>query len=173
MPLSSITHILLRIFALNWFLTGSIQLISSIIVSNIGGGVYDLLFYAPSVVYFVAGIVVWFSSPKLSRLLTKNYDGDFNLEGVTLEMLFSTAFVTIGLYFCLDSFAAVFNWIHFFTIYKSPDYGFHQQQEPSYYDLSESILTFVSGIALVLTARLWSAKLCKPKQSEQVSVGNL
>ena len=172
MPLSSITHILLKIFALKLFISGVIQLLSVVVTSSIGDGVYSFFYYAPSLVYFIAGIIVWFAAPKLSRLFTKNNDGEFNLEGVTLEMLFSTSFVAIGLYFALDSFAKVFNWMHFFTLYKSEDYGFHQEEGPSYYDLTESALTFIAGITLIFTARIWSAKLCKNKQSEQDSAPN-
>ena len=169
MPISSITHVLLKIFALNWLLSGAIQLISVIATSQMNAGSYSFLFYAPSLVYFVAGIILWFFAPKFSRILTKKHDGEFNLEGVTLEMLLTTAFVSVGLYFSLDSFAAAFNWVHFFTIYNSPNYGFHQEQGPSYYDLTESLLTFITGAILIFTSQHWSSKLCKKQQSEQVA----
>jgi uncharacterized membrane protein YuzA (DUF378 family) len=165
MPASSIAQILLRLFALNWFLMGIIQIASVVFMS--GEGSYFFWSIAPSFVYVVAGVIFWFVAPPLSRLLAKRNDGEFTLAGVTERHLYSTAFLALGLYFALDSFANVFNWIHFFAINKSPDYGFHHEEAPSYYELTEGALTLVAGVALMLSARTWAAKLTRNTNSEQ------
>ncbi|HBJ83733.1 MAG TPA: hypothetical protein DDZ88_07680 [Verrucomicrobiales bacterium] len=69
-------------------------------------------------------------------------------------------FVGLGMYFTLYSFANVFSWIHFFSINQSPDYGFHRENSPSYYSLTENGMTLAAGIALIFTARRWAEKLC-------------
>ena len=170
MPASSIAQILLRLFALNWFLMGIIQVASVIFMAGeglMGEGSYFFYSVAPSLIYLVAGVIFWFVAPALSRLLAKRNDGEFSLKGVTERHLYSTAFLALGLYFALDSFANVFNWIHFFSINKSPDYGFHHEEAPSYYELTEGALTLVAGIALMLTARTWATKLTRKSNSEQ------
>jgi len=164
MPASSIAQILLRLFALNWLLTGVIQIASTTALA----GQVPFLFYtlAPSLVHIAAAAVFWFVAPRISRLLARRNDGEFTLAGVTERQLYSTAFLALGLYFALNSFANVFSWIHFFAISKSPDYGFHHEEAPSYYQLTEGLMTLVAGVVLVVTARTWAAKLARPTRSE-------
>jgi hypothetical protein len=165
MPSSSVAQILLRIFALNWFLTGLIQIAS--LAFTFREDYFSLFNLAPSAVYFAAGILVWVSAPKLSRFLAYRNDGDFNLTGVTEQQLYAAVFLGLGLFFTLRSFAAAFNWVHFFTVNKSPDYGFHRESQPSYYDMSETVMTLAAGIFLVSTCNTWARKLARKHQSEQ------
>lgn len=165
MPSSSVAQILLRIFALNWFLTGLIQIASMAFTfqqQNLG-----IFNFAPSVVYFVAGILAWVIAPKLSRFLAHRNDGEFNLKGVTEQQLYAAVFLGLGLYFTLTSFAGAFSWTHFFAVNKLPDYGFHQESQPSYYDLSETVMTLGAGIVLIFTCNTWAGKLARKQQSEQ------
>jgi hypothetical protein len=173
MPISSITQIILRIFALNWFLTGIIQ--GGTIVDISQTGMLSWLSVYSSRVYLLAGIFVWIGSPWLSRLLAKGNDKELSLRGVSEKSLFATAFISLGLYFALKSFAGAVSWIHFFAINKSPEYGFHHEQAPSYYELSEQILTLLAGIALILTSQIWAAKLSsspKNNKSEEDAPSN-
>lgn len=157
MPSSSIAQILLRIFALNWFLTGFIQVaaFASSFQQN-----YQLdSFLIQGIVYLAGGILAWLIAPRLSRLLTRRNDGHFNLEGVTEQPLYTAVFLGIGLYFTLLSFGSAFSWIHFFAISKSPDYGFHRESQPSYYDMSETLMTLAAGVFLLFTSKTWARKL--------------
>lgn len=165
MPSSSVAQILLRIFALNWFLTGLIQIAS--MAFTFRQEYFSIFNFAPSAVYFVAGILVWAIAPKLSRFLAHRNDGDFNLKGVTEQQLYAAVFLGLGLYFTLTSFAAAFSWVHFFAVNKSPEYGFHQESQPSYYDMSETVMTLAAGILLIFTCNTWARKLAQKHQSEQ------
>ena len=159
MPISSIAQILLRLFALNWFFTGMIQIASLMFLHDYEP--YSLYSLAPGLIYVVMASLFWRLAPLISRLIAKRNDGEVNLAGVTERQLFSTAFLSLGLYFALDSFSNVFSWIHFFVINKSPNYGFHHEEEPSYYLLLESLLTLAAGTALILTAQTWAKKLTR------------
>ena len=173
MPISSIAQIILRIFALNWFLTGIIQGGTMIYMTQ--SSTLHWLSVFPSLVYLLAGIFLWFSSPWLSHLLTKGSDKEVSLRGVSEKSLFATAFVSLGLYFALKSFAGAISWIHFFAINKSSEYGFHREEAPSYYDLSEQILTLLAGITLILTSQIWASKLSytlRKNKSEQGADGD-
>jgi uncharacterized membrane protein YuzA (DUF378 family) len=169
MPSSSIAQILLRIFALNWFLIGLVQIASVAITYR---PEYSTWFSPlPSLAYFFAGIVVWMTAPKLSRFLARRNDGEFNLGGIKEEHLYSAVFLALGLYFTLASFAAAFSWIHFFTVNSSPDYGFHKENQPSYYDMSEKFMTLAAGIYLTMTCNTWARKLAQKQPSEQYGTG--
>ncbi len=163
MPLSSIANLLFKIFALNWILSSVVHLLATIMAAQVvvyGVGVtWDICL--PLIFKFLMGVLLWFFSPQLSRFLTKANDGEFQLNGVTLEMLITTAIVSLGLYFFLSSVGEACSWIHFFAINKSPSYGFHKEMAPSYYDFYESLLTVLIGGVLVCTSRRIAAKICK------------
>ena len=169
MPVSSITQIILRIFALNWFLTGIIQ--GGTIIYIYRDTTLSWLSILPSLVYFIAGLLLWIGSPWLSRLFAKGNDREVNLSGVSERSLFATAFLALGLYFSLRSFADVIGWVHFFAINRSPEYGFHHEEAPSYYDLTEPTLTLFAGIGLILTCRIWAAKLSPRRDNTKSEQG--
>jgi len=164
MPVSSIAQVLLRIYALHQFLTGFLYGASFIITHQEMGrhSLYQAL------VFVVFGAGCWLVAPWVSRIAAKGNDGEFQLKGVNQEQLFATGFLVIGLYFALGSFATLFNWIHFFIVNQSPDYGFHKTEEPSYYSLTEAGLNLVMGIAIVLTSRTWAARLCRERGQKTV-----
>lgn len=164
MPVSSITCILLRLFALNWFLAGIISLASMAYV-RLNPNAFGLVI--PSIVQILAGVVLWFLAPWISRFASKGKDVTASLEGVSEEQLFAAVFVGLGTFFSLKSFASVFNWIHFFAINKSPEYGFHKESAPSFYDLTEQGLTFAAGFFLVVSGKRWAAKLAGHRTGER------
>lgn len=164
MPVSSIALILLRLFALNWFVVGLIQLASSTVIFR--PEYFSISALLPTAVYLVAGILVWRLSPQISRLLARGSDDAFDLRGITSEQLYSAVFLGLGLYFTLTSFGSAFSWVHFFAVNKSPDYGFQQEAHRSYYDMSETLMTFAAGIMFIVTCRTWAAKLARKSQAK-------
>ncbi|MEX1119509.1 MAG: hypothetical protein WEB60_12030, partial [Terrimicrobiaceae bacterium] len=159
MPISSITQVLLRLSALNWFVTGLVQLASTIF--SFRGDSFSPIQLAAPVIILLAGIVCWTLAPFLSRHFTKGADSAVSLEGVTLASLYSTAFVGLGLWFALANVAQVFNWIHFYVSYSSQVQGMTDTGPGSFYSLSQAALTFAAGVILVATAQTWARKLTK------------
>lgn len=169
MTASSIAQILLRLFSLNWLLLGivhSCQL--AIMIPNIGGGEGYAIALVQLILYIVAAAIAWLAAPKISKLVSKNNDRELNLKGITSYQLYSTAFISLGLYFTLSSFSSVFSWIHFFAINRSESYGFHHGEAPSYYELTESLLTVIAGITVIFTAHVWARKLVRVEERESV-----
>jgi len=160
MPASSLAQILLRLYSLNLTIYGTIQLF--ILLFNwFGFGLLSIYEIGVPIIYLVVGLVLWFFSPYLCKLAAGKNDDAIKLDGVSEFQLYSTAFLCLGLYFALGRMGEVLSWIHFFAAYNSPDYGFHREGDPSYYDLAEPAITVVIGIVLVVTARRWAAKLCR------------
>lgn len=161
MPVSSIAQILLRLFALNWLFSGLIHSVTIIYVAKLGGSIFYSI-YGP-LIYLCGGVVLWIAAPRISSLLAKDNDGNATLNGVSEQILYSTVFLGLGLYFALRSFANVFSWIHYFAINRSMDFGFEMQQGRSYYDLFENVMTLCIGVALILSAKTWAKKMCQSK----------
>lgn len=163
MPSSSIAQIFLRLFALNWVLSGLIQIVS--FSFTIQGGNFSPFPFVPALVYLVAGASLWAVSPRLSRKLAHQNDGECTLAGLTEQQLYAAVILGLGLYFALSSFAGAFSWIHFLTINKSPGLDFIQDTQPSYYDLSETFMTLGAGIFLTVTCKTWAKKLARVRSN--------
>ncbi|MDF1860150.1 MAG: hypothetical protein P1U87_08045 [Verrucomicrobiales bacterium] len=159
MPVSALTQILLRLVALKWIVEGLAHLVSALATSRIQEEVYFLNF-AATLACFVVGAMLWLVAPRLSHWMAGKENREINLKGVTLQQLFATVLLGLGGWFALQSFGEAFNWIHFFAIARSSEYRFHPNDQPSYYDLTETAITFVAGVALIGTARIWARKLC-------------
>ena len=168
MPLSSITQVLLRLSALNWLITGLVQLVTTISACQ-NGTLTPLSFSSPLLV-LIAGAVCWIFAPILSVLLTGRSNRSVSLQGVTLESLYSTAFVSLGLWFALSNLGHAFNWIHYYISFASTEEGLRTTTSKSFYDMTQTIMTFLAGVALVLTGHIWARKLAK--MSERAGAAN-
>jgi hypothetical protein len=111
---------------------------------------------------------LWFFAPAVSRLLARRNDYKFSLQGVTERQFFTFSLLSLGLDFALSSAAAVFSWIHFFMINKSPEYGFHHDDAPSYYELLGGVDS--SGLGLVFTAQTW-VRFCRYPAKSHLALG--
>ena len=168
MPVSSIAQIFIRLYALK-LLVGALASFGGMltIVDRPVYSVWNLfLGFLPNLIVIASGVLLWIIAPWLSRLLTKRGNGDLTLGGVTRRDLFTAVLLGLGVYFIMDSFSNVFGWIHYFAMNRSEG-GFHMRDGPSYYDLTERLLTFGAGIVLTLTCRTWADRLSNKPQSEQ------
>ena len=169
MPPSSIAQVFARLFALKWILGAIVHSVSLILTTG-RGELYSTNIWIgliPTSLYLVGGIALWIFAPACSRLITRGRDESFRLNGVTQEHLFSAVLLGLGVYFFMDSFSNVFGWIHYFAVNRSEGVGgFHLRDEPSYYDLSERLLTMAAGIGLVVTCKTWARRLTARSRSE-------
>ena len=167
MPASTIAHVLLRLFALSWILKGLAGLPQVIYyTSNYG---FEATFLISSVGYIVAGFVGWILAPLLGLMIAGKSDDTPTFPNVTSLQLNTTMIVGIGIYFIMSNFANVFGWVHYFVVNRSPEYRFHQNRlnedlNPSYYELTEPLMTLVAGIALVCAARPLARKMSAKAQ---------
>lgn len=116
MPGQTIAFILLRFFALYWFLKGFNEFGWLVITG--------LRFHTPgvfwntgfSVVYIVFALIIWIVSHPLSRLLMRRHEGNVSFEGISREELYAAGFVLMGTYYFLSSIAPTMNWIYYFAM---------------------------------------------------------
>ena len=173
MPVSSIAQIFIRLFSLK-ILVGALASSGGMltILRNPAYGGWSLfLGLLPNLLVVTSGVVLWMTAPWLSRLLTGKGDGELTLGGLTREDLFTAVLLALGVYFIMDSFSNVVGWVHYFAMNRSEG-GFHMDDEPSYYDLTERVLTFGAGIALAVTCRTWGRRLSPKSTSEQDAPSN-
>ena len=101
MPLQSIIVIVLRLFAIQWFFTSLVSIVT------LWGNTPWRMSVFPSICWLVAGGITWFLSQPLSRFVTKGYDATVNFQGLTRLDLYSYSFVFVGLGFFLRGIATI------------------------------------------------------------------
>ncbi len=160
MPASTIAAILLRLFALNYMLSGVLEAIKAFYLT--GGSLTGVVQIASiSAVQIILGVVCWWVAPRFSRVLAGQSNEQAKLAGVTEEQLYATTFLGLGLWFALSSFAAVFNWIHYFAVDRSKVQGSSTGEETTLYGFMESLLTLSAGLVLIFTCKTWAAKVAR------------
>jgi hypothetical protein len=164
MPLSSIVVILIRLFALNWLLTSL-----SLLLSAAGNSVaYGLMPYVPGAVLLVVTVVLWVFARAIARIVSSGVDASVSVGSLTRSDLYSFAFVFIGLFFVLSSFADVINWVHYFTT-VSHENPRHDPRVQSFYQLTRPCLTLALGLILLFGAPRWTKMLIARDQKDQVA----
>ncbi|MEP2777300.1 MAG: hypothetical protein ABJQ29_00485 [Luteolibacter sp.] len=175
MPVSSIAQIFIRLYAVKLFVAavasfGGLLSMTNSIPFDLTNFLYGSL---PNAVIIACGVFLWLVAPPFSRWLTKGGNGALSLDGLAPEHLFTAVFLGLGVYFVMDSFSNVFGWIHYFaTNHADGVGGFHMDDEPSYYDLTERLLTMIGGGALIVTCRAFGRRIAKKYPSEQAGASD-
>jgi hypothetical protein len=168
MPLSSIVVIVIRLFALNWLLTAVPLLLSAATAPLPHEGHLSavLMRYAPAVLLLVFAAGLWILTPFVARFVSRGVDTSVSIGSLSRSDLYSFAFVFLGLFFILSSFADVINWIHYFTAFSREDPR-HDPRIQNFYELTRPCLTLALGLVSLLGAPRWTKKLVAYDQKKQ------
>ena len=90
-----------------------------------------------------------------------------NLGSLSRTDLYGFAFVFLGLFFILSSFADIINWIHYFTLSREDPR--HDPRIQSFYQLTRPFLTLAAGLISLLGAPRWTKKLVSRDQKGQAT----
>ena len=168
MPLSSIVVIVIRLFALNWLLT-AVPLLLSAATTPLPHERHlsaVLMLYAPAVLLLIVAAGLWILTPAIARFVSRGVDTSVSIGSLSRSDLYSFAFVFLGLFFILSSFADVINWIHYFA---SASHSTPDPRGQNFYQLTRPCLTFVAGVVSLIGAPRWTKKLVAYDQKNQVA----
>ena len=169
MPLSSIVVIVIRLFALNWLLTAIPLLLSAAATtplpprSDLSAA---LMAYVPAVLLLTFAAIMWMVARAVARFVSRGVDTSVSMGSLSRSDLYSFAFVFLGLYFILSSFADVINWLHFFAT-ASPGGDGHAARSQNPYQLARPCVTLALGFVSLLGAPRWTSKLVARDQKSQ------
>jgi hypothetical protein len=169
MPLSSIVVIVMRLFALNWFVSALPLLLSAATLPlPHERSMFALLMpYAPGVLLLIFAAGLWIFSSAIARLVSRGVETSVTIGGLSRSDLYSFAFVFLGLFFILSSLADVIDWIHYFTVsHEDPR---HDPRIQSFYQLTRPCITLALGLASLLGAPRWTKKLVARDQKTDVA----
>jgi hypothetical protein len=156
MPLSSIVTVVLRLFAVNWFVQGILTFVS--IVREVSRAWsfhadYWALLYPAIMLVLSVGLFLW--SKLLARIVTPRPDPEIVAGGLTQYDLYCFAFTFLGLYFVLSSIADTLNWLHYGFMVARETNGGDAKRADALYQITRPLITFLAGGAsLCLASRL-------------------
>ena len=156
--IQTITVVLVRLYGFSWGLQGLVKLLIAA-GSAMGSGFHGFSLVSPAA-YLVGSVVSWSAAPWLAGRIAG--DQVAPLPEVTVPQrvdLYATAFVALGAYFMLQSFGNAFNWLHYFMVSRQDSQAFYKEQGPSFYDLTEEVLTLVAGAATLCFSQRLAKKL--------------
>src|SRR5688572_3340987 len=147
MPLSSIVVIVIRLFALNWLFTAIPLLLSAAATPLPHERHLSVVLtpYAPGGLLLIFATGLWILTPTIARFVSRGVDTSVNMGGLSRSDLYSFAFVFLGLFFILSSFADVINWIHYFATVSRED----PRSDPrvqNLYQVTQPFLTLALGL---------------------------
>lgn len=154
---SQITQIIIRLFAIWWFLQGIVQAVGLVTLGGVP--ISHPLLYGPAVVAFALSIGAWFLAAGIGRAVCKGNDEAGVVSGVTFPQLLQAMIIGIGLYVCATSIGGLLNGLHFFLVMKAPPEGIPSGMVVSVYDFTQSAVSFLAGVFLVGSARRWSHRI--------------
>jgi hypothetical protein len=169
MPLSNIIVIVARLFALNWLLHAFALIASALTTPSLQERPVStiLMGSAPGVLLLILGVFLWTLAPAVARFVSRGFDTTVSLGSLARSDLYSFAFVFLGLFFILSSFADVIDWIHYFTV--SRDAPTRDPRIQSFYELTRPCLTLAGGLVCLLGAPRWTKKLVSRDEKSQVA----
>jgi hypothetical protein len=169
MPLSSIVVIVVRLFALNWLLHALALIASAVAVplpsKYVGSAM--LIHYAPAVLLIIFAVFLWILASAVARLVSRGFDATVSLGSLSRSDLYSFAFVFLGLFFILSSFADVIDWIHYFSVSREDPQ--HDPHIPNFYNLTRPCLTLAAGLVSLIGAPRWTKKLVSRDEKTQAA----
>ena len=166
MSVTSLSLIVLRVFALHLFISGAVNLPVTLYYISMyaeEGWLNNFLWLAPQLGMVLSGTVIWKMAPMLSKSFSRETDEPVSLESITEQQLYRIALVCLGLFLSLSTFAKVLIKLHDVLVVEGLENSISDTSSLQLNYYAEPFITFVVGIVLVATSRQWSAKLCKKK----------
>src|SRR4051794_24886354 len=168
MPLSSIIVIVARLFAINWLLHAFALIASALTTPSMQARSVSTLLMgcSPGVLLLILAGFLWTLAPAVARFVSRGFEATVSVGSLSRSDLYSFAFVFLGLFFILSSFADVIDWIHYFTV--SRDAPTRDPRIQSFYELTRPCLTLAGGLLCLLGAPHWTKKLVSRDEKSQV-----
>jgi uncharacterized membrane protein len=144
----------LRLFALQHLVIGIVSLFG--VIEQFAGRSPHNAYFMP-ISFIVVAALEWFLSSAIGKIVAKNHDSECSLGGLTLENVYSVAFVVLGLYFILSSIGPMISGLHNYQYFLSDK----KMLEMNNKNLTGNFVTLLAGFIALLPANLWARKLAR------------
>ena len=154
---SQLAQIIVRLFAISWFLHGVIQTVGVFATSSPNSP--QPMFLVSGALAVLLSVFTWMFAPPLGRWIARGNDQETMATTISFQQLLYAMLVGIGLYLAMGSIGSLINSLHFFLVLQASPESVPKCMSLSLYDLSKSAITVALGSALMISAAHWSKKL--------------
>ena len=174
MNLQSLIVVVLRLMALDFLLRVAVQLTPQMLL-YFGLYPHSPLDSAPSVLPWLvlagliaAAVILWFLALPIARLVTRGVSHDLSFGAMSLVDCYSIAFMAVGLLYFSSNLPQVLNWMHYLLKMAASSSGDSWKEQVRWYDISQTVMTFIVGVVLFVNGRRWAVALAR-RDSASVS----
>ncbi len=163
MNVSTIVLVIIRLFSIQWLIHGLVLLaytrkaLSYVPENSLVGTALGLSL--PPFLQILLAVWAWKLGPWLARRVVDSQDAPVKISGLTLEDLYSFAFVFLGLYYVLDSVGGIVNWIYYGLSAESIRANRDFEIKSALYQLSNYMVPFCAGFACLVLNKKFAKKL--------------
>jgi hypothetical protein len=167
MNLQSLVVVVLRLMALDFLLRVAVQLTPQMLLYF---GMYQRspLDSAPSVLPWLvlaalvaSAVILWFLALPIARFVTRGVSHDLSFGAMSLIDCYSIAFMAVGLLYFSSNLPQVLNWMHYLLKMAASSSGDSWKEQVRWYDISQTVMTFIVGVVLFVNGRRWAVALAR------------
>ena len=183
MRLFSVTIIILRLFAVYWFVAaffGGLSFLGAVgllveQISELGDeyAMNKLLALTPMLtplMYLVFSLVAWFAAGKIAKRIVRGVDCEFEVREVSPANLYALGILVVGLYFFLTYLGGSLGWIHFLAVNQAGDALIQGENGLSIYEVISQAVPCVAGLYFAVFSERFGRRLASVSEKvEQVT----
>ena len=172
--------VLIRLLAVHW----SLQLVTVFGPQMLGlfrmpeQTAETYLYYAVLAAPLIALAALWFLAMPIARLVTRGISEDLSIGSVALADWYSLAFIGMGLYYLISSFAVVLGWAFYFLKSAATHHTASERaladaliNSPNSYGAWQAVVTFLLGGFLLLHGRKFAVAFVRKHQKPMDEAG--
>lgn len=181
MRASIIVTIVLRLFAVQWAVTGVVSLLGILGYSTTFPSdseaqvVYRLQILAVPVSYMVLALAAWFFAASVAKRVVPSSDPELGMIGISARDLYGLGILVVGITAFLSHLATMLNWFHYLILNRAGEALMQGRNGLSFYDVTKEVVPCVGGAILAFASPKIGARLARTggnQDAEQAGRGD-
>jgi hypothetical protein len=169
MKASTIVTIVLRIFAIYWFVTGLVGFVGVVffrsairMLSDHGFAHLSQLLVMP-LSYMILAAVFWMFADGVAKYVVPDEDPEVGVLNVLPQDLYGLGILVVGLLSCLSHLGPLLGWVHYLVVNQAGEALMQGKTGVSMYDMTNELIPCVAGGVLALASPRLAARLVRLK----------
>jgi hypothetical protein len=180
MKASIIVTIVLRLFAIQWVVTGVVGLLgvlgysTTFPVGSEARVVYWFQMLVVPVCYIFLALAAWFFAALIAKCVVPNSDPELGMVSVSARDLYGLGILVVGITAFLSHLAPMLNWVHYLVLNRAGEALMQGRNGLSFYDVTKEAIPCIGGALLAIASPKIGARLARTEgtpEAEQAADG--
>ena len=174
MKSSTIVTIVLRLFAIQWVVTGVVGVLGILGYSTAFPSdsearvVYWLQMLAGPVCYIFLASAAWFFALLVAKRVVPISDPELGMVSVSARDLYGLGILVVGITAFLTHLAPMLNWVHYLVINRAGDALMRGRNGLSFYDVTKEMIPCIGGAILAFSSPKIGSRLARAEKIQEV-----